>query len=51
MIPNPQIIQLKTKTVALCPKCNLYIPFRSLRKDKTFSGIEYRNHCKREHNA
>ena len=47
--PTPETLQLKTKTVVICPKCGIYIMLRARKKDKTHSGLEYRRHYTQNH--
>jgi len=44
-----QIIELKTKSCAVCPECNAWVGLRAKKKDKTYSLIEYKKHYIREH--
>jgi hypothetical protein len=46
-----EIINLATKSCAVCPACSAWIPLRAKKKDKSYSLIEYKKHYTREHGS
>lgn len=47
--PTPKLEQLKTRSIAVCPNCGVWVGLKAKRKNGEYSLFEYKRHYTREH--